>query len=90
MRNESPGVIWADDLCPKGPQMSALTRQHRGRVAALSRSRSIDDPDLLAARRDLAEASIAEHIAKVIAKSPPLTVEQRDRIAAILLGGAVR
>jgi hypothetical protein len=60
----------------------------RGRVAALTRSRPPSDPDLLAARRDLAADVIAQHAAKVVAKAPPLTDEQRDRIAAILRGGA--
>lgn len=36
---------------------------------------------------DAAPAALAEHIAKVIAEAPPLTDEQRDRIAAILRGG---
>ena len=31
---------------------------------------------------------LAEHVAKVVAEAPPLTVEQRERIAAILnVGG---
>lgn len=67
--------------------MSALKSQ-RGRVAALSRSRAADDPEYCAARRDLAATSIAEYAKKVVAKAPPLTAEQRDRIAAILRGGA--
>lgn len=61
----------------------------RARVAGLSRSRPADDPDLLNARRDLRAERLAEHIAKVVDDAPPLTPEQRDRLAVILRGGRV-
>lgn len=67
--------------------MSAVTIG-RGRVAALSRSRKPDDPELVDERRNLAAEVIAQHVAKVVAKAPPLTTEQRDRIATLLRGGA--
>lgn len=60
----------------------------RGRVAALERSRTKDDPDLINARRALATEGLAEHIARVVAAAPPLTAEQRDRLAVLLRGGA--
>lgn len=56
----------------------------RARVAALSRSRSADDPDLLNARRDLRAARLAQHVSRVVAEAPLLTDEQRERIAALL------
>jgi len=59
----------------------------RARVASLSRSRTPDDPDLLDARRNLRAERLADHIAKVVAEAPPLTQEQRDRLAALLRGG---
>ncbi|QNF93578.1 hypothetical protein [Janibacter sp. YB324] len=59
----------------------------RARVASLSRSRTPDDPELIAARRQLRETRLAEHIAKVVAEAPPLTAEQRDRLAVLLRGG---
>ena len=31
---------------------------------------------------------LAEHVRKVVDAAPPLTAEQRDRIAAILRGGS--
>lgn len=65
--------------------MSA-SKSGRGRVAALTRSRPPDDPELVEARRDLAAEVIAQHVAKVLAKAPPLTDQQRDRIAALLRG----
>jgi hypothetical protein len=65
----------------------SVIKSGRGRVAALSRSRHPNDPELVKARRDLAANVIAQHAAKVVAKAPPLTAEQRDRIAAILRAG---
>ncbi len=62
----------------------------RGRVASLTRSRSADDPDLLAARRALRAARAEEYIRQLVAGAPPLTPEQRDRLAVLLRssGGA--
>lgn len=61
----------------------------RARVASLSRSRPADDPELLDARRTLRTTRLAEHIARVVDEAPPLTPEQRDRLAVILRGGQV-
>lgn len=60
----------------------------RARVASLTRSRTPDDPDLADARRNLRAELLAEHVRKIVAEAPPLSDEQRDRIAAILRGGA--
>lgn len=57
---------------------------YRARVAALSRSRRPDDPEFIAARRDLKAASLEAHVARVVAEAPPLTEDQRTRIAALL------
>lgn len=68
---------------------SIESRRHAAaRVGALSRSRQQGDPELIDARRDLRAAGLAEHIAKVVAEAPPLTAEQRDRLAVLLRGGA--
>lgn len=56
----------------------------RAKVAALSRSRSKDDPELVTARQDLAASKLAQYVEKVVAEAPPLTAEQSDRIAALL------
>ncbi len=64
--------------------MSSWTHD-RARVASLSRSRQPDDPDLVAARRDLRAARAEEYIRTLAAGMPPLTLEQRDRLAALLL-----
>lgn len=56
----------------------------RGRVASLSRSRPSDDVDLVEARRQLAAANLEQYVARVVADAPPLTNDQRARIAALL------
>jgi hypothetical protein len=60
----------------------------RARVAALTRSRTSDDPDLLAARRDLKAQRLEDHIREVVESAPPLSAEQRCRLSLILRGGA--
>ncbi|WP_439592392.1 hypothetical protein [Microbacterium sp.] len=60
----------------------------RARVAAFTRSRAADDPDLVDARRDLAAANLEKHITRVVADAPPLTDAQRTRLASLLRGGA--
>ncbi len=59
----------------------------RARLASLTRSRTADDPDLVAARRDLRAARLEDHIARVVAEAPPLTNEQRERLALLLTQG---
>lgn len=58
----------------------------RARVAALSRSRAADDPALLDARRSLRAEKLEEYIGKTLATAPPLTSEQRERLALLLHG----
>jgi hypothetical protein len=69
---------------PDSPSIYA----RRARVASLSRSRAVDDPDYVDARRDLAAANLEQYIERVVAEAPPLTAEQRDKLAAILRGAA--
>lgn len=59
----------------------------RARVASLSRSRTTDDPDLVTARRDLRAARAEDYIRKLVDAAPPLSEEQRDRLAVLLRGG---
>ena len=59
----------------------------RGRVAALSRSRAADDTELVDARRTLAAEKLEQYIARVVAEAPPLSAEQKARLAALLRGG---
>ena len=60
--------------------------RERAKLAALSRHRSHDDPDVLAAARDLRAVRLEDHVAQVVALAPPLTDEQRARIARLLHG----
>jgi len=62
--------------------------QDRARVASLSRSRTPDDPDLIAARRNLRAARLEDYIRRTVEAAPPLTAEQRDRLAILLRGEA--
>ena len=59
----------------------------RARVASLSRSRTADDPALLDARRDLRAARAEEYVRQLVESAPPLTSEQRDRLAVLLRPG---
>jgi hypothetical protein len=59
----------------------------RARVAALSRDRKPDDPDLLAAKRDLQASRAEEYIKRLVAEAPAFTAEQRSRIAVLLQSG---
>lgn len=67
--------------------MSARTIQ--ARLAAESRYRP--HSDLTGLRRDHAAAKLEEYVSRVVAAAPPLTDEQRHRIARLLTpagGGA--
>jgi hypothetical protein len=59
----------------------------RARVASLSRSRTPDDPDLIAARENLKAERLKVYIAKVVAAAPPLSAANRDKLALLLRGG---
>lgn len=56
----------------------------RARVAALSRDRSPDDPELQAARQRLKALRLESHVQQAVATFPPLTPEQLDAIASLL------
>ena len=63
--------------------MSEVLRK-RGRVNALQRHRPADDPDLYEARRELRAASAEETVRGLVAGWPPLTSDQRTKLAALL------
>ena len=70
--------------------MTVINHQ-KARVGALSRSRRADDPDLLDARQKLHAAKAEKYIRKLLAEAPPLSDEQRTRLAELLApvrGGA--
>lgn len=56
----------------------------KARHAAYRRHREPDDPEAIAAERDLKAGVLEQHIRAVVDEAPPLTDEQRNRLAAIL------
>ena len=62
----------------------------RARVASLSRSRTPDDPDLIAARENLKAERLKVYIARVVNAAPDLDSAQKDRLALLLRGGDAR
>lgn len=65
----------------------------RGRVAALSRAvrnGERSQSDLTQARRDHRAAVTYEYVRKAVSEAPPMTDEQCQRIAALLLAGGDR
>jgi hypothetical protein len=65
--------------------------RERARLAALKRHRPSDDPEITEAKRDLDVAVLEEHVRRVVDGAPPLSAEQRDRLAVLLrptAGGA--
>lgn len=57
---------------------------HRATVASLSRTREPNDPDLVAARRNLKAARLEDYVSRVVAEAPALSPAQLDRIAGLL------
>lgn len=73
--------------------LSPSRARARSKLAAAhaARSRRPDDPAAVAAVQDRARdywaETLAEYVGQVIAKAPPLTDAQRQRIAALLHSG---
>ena len=65
------------------PSSGNETRSLQGRAAAAKRW---NRPDSDALARDLAAARIADYVKRVVDAAPPLTPEQRDRLALLLRG----
>lgn len=66
--------------------MSTWT-EARARVAALTRSRTPEDPELIDARRALKAARLEDQIRFTLTGTPALTDEQRDHLAALIRQG---
>lgn len=66
------------------PEPGTDARVARGRLAALTRHRALNDPDVDAARRDLRVASAEDYIRRLVDAAPPLTDDQRSRLALLL------
>ena len=60
----------------------------RSQIANNSKLLGPDHPETIKSKVDLRAERLAAHVAKVVAEFPPLTDEQRERIAALLRVGA--
>lgn len=65
--------------------MSTPVLKARSRLASATRYGRVEDA--AEARRDLAVAKLEANIRAVTADAPPLTTEQRDHLAALILEG---
>ena len=59
----------------------------RNTLANVCRHHPTDEKKKTDARRNLAEAKIADYVQKVVSSAPPLTDEQLERIAGLLRAG---
>ncbi len=60
----------------------------RSKRALSVRHHGEDSPQAVEAGRDLRAVMLEEHVRRVVAVAPPLTAEQKTRLAALLLVGA--
>ena len=60
----------------------------RNRLGVVRRHHPDDHAAITDARRALAAAKLEDYVERVVAEAPPLTVEQRDKIALLLRGSA--
>lgn len=67
-------------VVPANPETLSVA----GQVAALSYRLDAGDPRLLEARRRLTELQLESHIRKAVDAAPPLSDEQRTRLAELL------
>jgi hypothetical protein len=65
---------------------TSIFRTARARYASLTRSRSADDPELVASRQLMLEQGLIDAIACAIESGPPITKQLRGRIEALLFG----
>jgi hypothetical protein len=59
----------------------------RARANALRRYRPVDDPEVVTARQELAAAHLGDVIRRIVDEAPPLSDEQKVRLALALGGG---
>ena len=67
--------------------ISDAQRRQRSEAAALKLHYGPDDPEYVAAERDYWADRLHDYVAAALAKAPPLTDEQLERIAALLRSG---
>jgi hypothetical protein len=59
-------------------------RAERARYASLTRSRTPDDPELIASRQLMLEQAFIDAIDRALSKAPPMTPDVRERIVGLL------
>jgi hypothetical protein len=64
--------------------------QARSELALLHRDHPDDAEAIAAARRDFRAARAEDYIRKLVDQAPPLSPEQRSRLAVLLLSGGDR
>lgn len=64
--------------------MSDDWKTYRAKVAALTRSRPADDPELVEAQAQLRYLRAEEVIRKIVDAAPPLTREQRWKLSVLM------
>ncbi|OBF95110.1 hypothetical protein A5790_01840 [Mycobacterium sp. 852002-51152_SCH6134967] len=71
------------------PNKTTTWQTERARIAGMSSrpNRPPDDPDLVEARRNMRALKLEADVLKVLAGQPPLSEEQRFRIAELLIAG---
>lgn len=72
--------VWSDALTVSRPVATA-----RARLAGLTKHRPDDATTLDTARRDLKAATAEQYIRRLVDTAPPLTSEQRTRLASLLV-----
>lgn len=77
-------------MSDKNTKTRPVLHGSRGRVAALSRFRPADDPELVAARQDLKTSVLEQHIREAVNSWPALRPEQLDKLAVLLRPGGDR
>lgn len=72
--------------------MPSMTGEERhklgGKLGGLRKNRPDADDEIKAIQATLATEKLAAYIRRVVDAAPPLSQEQRDRLSALLKGGA--
>jgi hypothetical protein len=76
---------------PKSPRPSTVVEHYRAVCGGLARCGvPLDDPRYVAAYDELRRHVCVEKIERLVAESPPLTQEQRDKLAELLKPARIR
>lgn len=72
---------------PQEQPVSQRERSLRARLATEYRRRERAPERIVDLRRQLAAQQIRDHITRILAAAPPLTISQRRELADVVLGG---